>query len=126
MDSEYTGVAMWSDAGVGVAAQRIIMKYFLDFFGYKFTVSEASIKQLAINSVQPIVGAVEYMDRALDYWYKDLDDLRTKQIAREHINQPGFSYMSVDIVVGAIMDRVLSIMQMIVSRRLQLFMDLAK
>jgi myosin heavy subunit len=31
MDAEYT-TAMWSDAGVGVAGQRIIMKYFLDFF----------------------------------------------------------------------------------------------
>ena len=28
MDAEYT-TAMWSDAGVGVAAQGIIMKYFL-------------------------------------------------------------------------------------------------
>jgi hypothetical protein len=100
MDAEYTA-AMWSDAGVGVAAQRIIMKYFLDFFGYKFTVPEGSIKQLVIDSVQPIAGTVEYMDRALDYWYKDLDVLLTKQIAREHINQPGFSYTSVDIVVGA-------------------------
>jgi hypothetical protein len=47
---------MWSDAGVGMAAQRIIMKYFLDFFGYKFTAPEATIKRLAINSVPPVVG----------------------------------------------------------------------
>jgi hypothetical protein len=32
MDAEYTA-AMWSDAGVGVAAQQIMMKYFTDFFG---------------------------------------------------------------------------------------------
>jgi hypothetical protein len=31
MDAEYT-TAMWSDAGVGVGAQRIIMKYFTGFF----------------------------------------------------------------------------------------------
>jgi hypothetical protein len=31
---------MWSDAGVGVVVQRIIMKYFIDFFGYKFTVAQ--------------------------------------------------------------------------------------
>jgi hypothetical protein len=36
MDVEYT-TTMWSDAGVGVAAQQIIIKYFIDFFGYKFT-----------------------------------------------------------------------------------------
>jgi hypothetical protein len=38
MDADYT-TAMWSDAGVGVAAQRIIMKYFIDYLGYKFTVA---------------------------------------------------------------------------------------
>jgi hypothetical protein len=29
-----------------------------------------------------------------------LDGLLTGQIAREHINQPGFSYTSVDFVIG--------------------------
>jgi hypothetical protein len=66
MAAEYT-TAMWSDAGVGVAAQRIIMKYFIGFFGYKFTVPEASINQLAVDSVPPVVGTIEYMDRTLDY-----------------------------------------------------------
>jgi hypothetical protein len=32
MDAGYT-TAMWSDAGVGVAAQQITMKYFIDFLG---------------------------------------------------------------------------------------------
>jgi hypothetical protein len=84
-----------------LAWRRIIMKYFLDFFGHKFTAPEATIKQLAIDSVLPIVDTVQYMDRTLEYWYKDLDSLLTKQIAREHINQPGFSYSSIDFVVGA-------------------------
>jgi hypothetical protein len=100
MDAEYT-TAMWSDAGVGVAGQRIIMKYFIDFFGYKFTVAEALITQLAVDSVPPVVGTVQYMDRTLDYWYKDLEDLLVGQIAKEHINQPGFLYTSVDFVIGA-------------------------
>jgi hypothetical protein len=100
MDAETT-TAMWSDAGVGVAAQRIMMKYFLDFFGYKFTVAEASISQLAVDSVPPVVGTVQYMDRTLDYWYKDLEGLLTGQIAKEHVNQPAFLYASVDFVIGA-------------------------
>lgn len=101
MDAEYT-TAMWSDAGVGVGAQRIIMKYFMGFFGYKFTVPEAAINMLAVDSVPPVVGTIEYMDHTLDYWYKDLVGLLTGQIAREHINQPaGFSYASVDFVIGA-------------------------
>jgi hypothetical protein len=92
---------MWSDAGVGVAVHRIIMKYFLGFFGYRFTAPEATIKQLAFDLVPPVVGTVQYMDRTLDNWYKYLDSHLTKQIAREHINQPGFSYSSIDFVVGA-------------------------
>jgi hypothetical protein len=58
MDAEYT-TAMWSDAGVGVAAQRIIMKYFIDFFGYKFTVAKAKINQLAVDSVPPVIALVQ-------------------------------------------------------------------
>jgi hypothetical protein len=101
MDAAYTA-AMWSDAGVGVAAQRIVMKYFISFFGYKFTVPEASINKLAVHSVPPIVGRIEYMDRMLDYWYKDLVVLLTGQIANEHNKQPAdFSYTSVDLVIGA-------------------------
>ncbi len=41
------------------------------------------------------------MDHTLDYWYKDLDGLLAGQIAKEHINQPAFSYALVDFVVGA-------------------------
>jgi hypothetical protein len=67
MDAEYT-TAMWSDAGIGVAAQRIMMKYFINFFGYKFTVAEALITQLAVDLVPPVVGTVQCMDRTLDYW----------------------------------------------------------
>jgi hypothetical protein len=60
-------------AGVGVAAQHIIMKYFIDYFGYKFTVAEASINKLAVDSVPPVVATVQYMNRSLDYsWYIDL------------------------------------------------------
>jgi hypothetical protein len=79
MDAEYTA-AMWSDPGVGVGAQRIIMKYFTGFFGYMFMVPEASINQLASASVPPVVGTVEYLDHPLDYWYKDLEELLTRQI----------------------------------------------
>jgi hypothetical protein len=100
MDAEYTA-AMWGDDGVGVAAQRIMMKYFINFFGYKFTVAEALITQLAVDSVPPAVGTVQYMDRTLDYWYKDLEGLLAGHIAKEHINQPAFSYVSVDFVIGA-------------------------
>jgi hypothetical protein len=45
MDAEYT-TSMWSDAGVGVAGQHIIMKYFINFFKYKFTAAKALINQL--------------------------------------------------------------------------------
>jgi hypothetical protein len=41
MDAEYM-LATWMDVSVGVAAQRIIMKYFIAFFGYKFTVPATS------------------------------------------------------------------------------------
>jgi hypothetical protein len=66
MEVEYT-TAMWSDAGVGVVAQQIMIKYFIGFFGYKFTVAEALISQLAVDSVLPVVGTVQYMDHTLDY-----------------------------------------------------------
>jgi hypothetical protein len=52
MDAEYT-TAMWSDAG-GVGAQRIIMKYFTGFFGYKFTVPETSVNQRLRVSTTPV------------------------------------------------------------------------
>jgi hypothetical protein len=70
MDAIYT-TAMWRDAGVGVAAQRMVNKYFLHFFGYKFTAPKAMINQLAVASVPPLVGQIQYMDHMLDYWYKD-------------------------------------------------------
>jgi hypothetical protein len=74
----------------------------MGFFGYKFTVPEAAINMLAVDSAPPVVGATEHMDHTLDYWYKDLVGLLTGQIAREHINQPaGFSHASVDFVIGA-------------------------
>jgi hypothetical protein len=102
IDAKYTVLAMWSDAGVGVAAQRIIMKYFIGFFGYKFTVPEMAINKLAVHSVPLIVGRIEYMDRMLDYWYKDLGVLLTGQIANEHNNQRAeLLYTSVNFVIGA-------------------------
>jgi hypothetical protein len=102
MDTEYTA-AMWGDAGVGVAAQRIMMKYFIDFFGYKFTVADALITQLAVDLVPPAVGTVQYMDRILDYWYKDLEGLLAGQIAKEHINQPAFSYALITARVRSVL-----------------------
>jgi hypothetical protein len=56
------------------------MKYFTGFFGYKFMVPDASINQLASVSVPPVVGTVEHLDHTLDYWYKDLEELLTRQI----------------------------------------------
>jgi hypothetical protein len=68
-----------------------------DFFGYKLTAPEATIKQLAINLVPPVIDdTAQYMDRTLDYWTKIL-----MALAQEHINQPGFLYMSVDFIIGA-------------------------
>jgi hypothetical protein len=80
--------AVWSDAGVGVAAQRIVMKCFTSFFGCKFTVPEASVNKLAVHSVPPIVGRTEHMDRMLDCWLEDLVHLLAGQIANEHESQP--------------------------------------
>jgi hypothetical protein len=101
MDAGYA-CAMWSDAGVGVAAQRIIMKYFISFFGCKFTGPEASINKLAADSAPPIVGTTEYVDHMLDCWHKDLVGLLTVKIGSEHSNQPaGFSHASVAFVIGA-------------------------
>jgi hypothetical protein len=79
MDAEYTS-AMWMDASVGVAAQRIIMKYFISFFRYKFTSPEGDINNLAGRSVPPVVCTVEYKELSLDWWYKDLVDLLVGQI----------------------------------------------
>jgi hypothetical protein len=59
------------------------------------------ITQLAVDSVLPVVGTVQCMDRTLDYWYKDLEGLLAGQIAKEDINQPVFSYALVDFVIGA-------------------------
>jgi hypothetical protein len=43
------------------------------------------------------------MDHTLDYWYKYIKQLITRQIAGEHINQQaGFSYSSVDFFVSAV------------------------
>jgi hypothetical protein len=107
MDAEYS-TAMWSDASVGVGAQRIIMKYFTGFFGYKFMVPEASINQLASESVPPVVGtAVEYLDHTLDYWYKDIEELLTRQITREHINHQASCICRSMLLLVLIMDRVL-------------------
>jgi hypothetical protein len=64
MDTEYT-TAMRSDAGVGVVAQQIMMKSFVNFFGYKFTFAKVAISQLAVNSVPPVIGTVQYIWTAL-------------------------------------------------------------
>jgi hypothetical protein len=72
------------------------------FFGHKFTVPEAAANKLAVHSVPPIVGRMEHMDRMLDCWHKDLAHLLAGQIANEHESQPaGFSYATVDFVIGA-------------------------
>jgi hypothetical protein len=60
MDAEYTA-AMWSDAGVGVAA-RIIMKHFLDFSPNLRFLRHQSSSWLLTRAVF-IAGTVEYMDR---------------------------------------------------------------
>ena len=60
-----------------------MMKYFFVLFGYRFTVAEALITQLAVDSVPPVVGTVKYMDHTLDFWYKDLKGLLAGQIAKE-------------------------------------------
>jgi hypothetical protein len=71
VDAEHA-TAMWSDADVGVAAQRIMMKCFILHFMRKFTVPEASINKLAVDLVPPIVGAAEHVDDALGFCCKDL------------------------------------------------------
>jgi hypothetical protein len=108
MNAEHA-CAMWSDAGVGMAAQRIIMKHFISFFGCKFAVPEASINKLAADSVLPIVGGTECVDHMLDCWCNNLAGLLTGQIGSEHNNQPaGFSHAaSVGFVIGADHDRLL-------------------
>jgi hypothetical protein len=61
--------AMWSDAGVGVVGQVIIMKYFIEIFGYKFTVAESSlITQLAVDSVPLVAGTVAYSSLEYCSW----------------------------------------------------------
>jgi hypothetical protein len=100
MDAEYT-LAMWMDASIGVAAQRIIMKYFIAFFGYKFTVPKGNINKLAGRSIPPVVCTVEYKELSLDWWYKDLVDLLVGQIESEHASNQSFTYDSVDLLVGA-------------------------
>jgi hypothetical protein len=92
IDVEYT-TSMWSDAGIGVAGQHIIIKHFIDFLGYKFTIAEVLINQLAINSALPVIATVQYINRTLNYWYRDLVDLLTGQIANDLINRPSFLYM---------------------------------
>jgi hypothetical protein len=105
MDAEYT-TAMWSDAGVGVAAQRIMMKYLIDFFGYKFTVAEALIAQLTVDSVPPVLGTVQYMDRTTGtktlkaYWLARLP----KNIS---ISQPSCIHLLI-LLLGLITARVRS------------------
>jgi hypothetical protein len=80
LDTEHA-TAMWSDAGVGAAAQCIMMKHFILCFGCKFTVPEASINKLAVCLAPPIGCTAEHMDDALDCWHKDLVGLASGQIA---------------------------------------------
>jgi hypothetical protein len=98
MDAKHAA-AMWSDAGVGMAAQRIVMKCFILCFGHKFTAPKASTKKLAVHAVPPIVGRMQCMDLMLDCWHKDLV---VPQIGKEHKIQPaGFSCETLDFVIGA-------------------------
>jgi hypothetical protein len=101
MEAEHAA-AMWSDAGIGVAAQRVVIKHFVDFFRCKFAVPEAAINHLASDSMPPVVATTEHTDKILDHWCKDLVVLLPGQIGREHENQPaGFLHASVDFVIGA-------------------------
>jgi hypothetical protein len=87
MDAEYI-TAMWSDAGVGVTAQKNMMKYFIRFLGHKFTAAEVLITQLAVDLVPPVVGTVQCMDPTLDYWYKVLD--KHENSSKDNLNrEPG-------------------------------------
>jgi hypothetical protein len=84
------------------ASRRSAKSYFMSFFGHKFTVPEAAANKLSVHSAPPIVGRTEHMDRMLDCWCKDLVHLLAGQIANEHESQPaGFSYATVDFVIGA-------------------------
>ena len=64
------------------------MKYFINFFVYKFTVAKKLINQLAADSVLSVIGTIQYIDCTLHYWYKDLVEFLTGKIVREHINEP--------------------------------------
>jgi hypothetical protein len=63
--AEYTS-AIWMDKSIGVAAQCIIMKYFIAFFGYNFTVPEGNNSKLLGRSAPPVVYTVEYKELSRD------------------------------------------------------------
>jgi hypothetical protein len=95
MDAVYT-TAMWSDAGVGVAANY--HEIFQLFFWLQVHCSPRADQPAGCRFsttscwYSPVHGL---------YRYTDLEQLLTGQIAKEHNNQPGFFYTSVDFVIGA-------------------------
>jgi hypothetical protein len=92
---------MWMYASAGIAAKLIIMKNFIAFFGYNFTISEGNINKLVGRSVPPVVCTVEYKELSLDWWYKGIVDLLVGQIESEPASNASFTYDSINLVAGA-------------------------
>ena len=96
----YRAFAMWGDANITLAQQRIILRHLRQFFGQRIAVPESKIRELSAGVVNPKSATIKHNGKTLTYSYRDIDDLIGRFIADQFRTRKGFEYDSLDIVVG--------------------------
>jgi hypothetical protein len=100
----YSAFAMWREANISIRAQRTIHRHFSKFFGWRFTVSEKEINEIALEAtpVDPISETFEMDNQRFHYWWKRPNDVATNALVR-HLRDTDVDptvFDAVDIVVG--------------------------
>jgi hypothetical protein len=96
----YRAFAMWGDANVTLAQQRIILRHLRQFFGHRIAVPEAKIRELGAGVVNPKTATIKHNGKNLTYSYRDIDDLIGRFVTDQFRTRKGFAYERLDIVVG--------------------------
>jgi hypothetical protein len=98
-----TTASMWEDAGVTVHSQKVINKYYIDWFGTKFTVPDNQLKSLSQSAVPPISGVAEVGQERIPYWYKDPVTVilhKLEKVTRRAMHKRPIEWDNLDIIMG--------------------------
>lgn len=97
----HVAAAMWEAAGMGLMSQRIVHKYFLAHFGWKFAVPEKAMEELSANVILPITARVTYQEKSIHFWYKNVETVVEEKVGREITLIENIEVNNMDLVIGA-------------------------